>query len=119
MPGPKRVAISIMTEEVTAEQFMTALREKLEATMGTSEGEAIRRGVDHISDIMDGVKLLKRGHTVSLDFVPSAGTRVVINGELKGRPIPGRAFFHAMLDGWIGENPVSESLKRALLGQET
>jgi len=56
---------------------------------------------------------------VNLDFVPGHGTRVVINGELRGQPIAGRAFFDALLDGWIGENPVSESLKRALLGQDT
>ena len=119
MSGPKRVVISILMNEVTADQFMTAIREKLKSTLGTAEGEAIRHGVEHLDEIIDAVKLLKRGYTVFLDFVPGSGTRIVINGESRGNPIAGREFFDAVLDGWIGDTPVSESLKRALLGLDT
>ena len=116
LPGAKRVAIAILMNEITADQFMSAIREKLTAGVGTPEGEAIRHGVEHVNEIIDAVKLLKRGHTVSLDFIPGVGTRVMINGEMKGHAIPGQAFFNALLDGWIGDKPVSEALKRSLLG---
>jgi hypothetical protein len=116
LAGPKRVSITILMHEITADQFMTAIREKLNATLGTAEGDAIRHGLEHLGEILDAVKMLKRGHTVFLDFVPGSGMRVVINGEIRGNPIPGREFFDALLDGWIGDKPVSESLKRALLG---
>ncbi len=114
--GPKRVVISILMREITSEQFMSALRDKLNSDLSPAELRAMQASLEQINEIMLAVKSLKRGHVVALEFVPGHGTRVVINGEVKGNYIPNEEFYRALLTGWIGDKPVNEKLKRALLG---
>ena len=52
---------------------------------------------------------------IYLDYIPGTGTRVTVNGEQKG-VIAGKDFNSAMLDIWLGENPASSKLKKAMLG---
>jgi hypothetical protein len=40
----------------------------------------------------------------------------VLNGESRGGPIAGEDFYRALLRIWLGEDPVSKDLKKALLG---
>lgn len=115
--GPKRVVISILMREITSEQFMSALRDKLDSDLTPAELRAMQSSLAQISDIMMAVKSLRKGHVVALEFVPGHGTRVVINGEVRGNYIPNEEFYRALLTGWIGDKPVNEKLKRALLGQ--
>ena len=115
--GPKRVVISILMREITTEQFMSALREKLDSDLSPAELKAMQASLEQIDEIMMTVKSLKRGHVVALEYVPGRGTRIVINGEVKGSYIPNEEFYRALLTGWIGDRPVNEKLKRALLGQ--
>ena len=115
--GPKRVVISILMREITTEQFMSALREKLDSDLTAAELRAMQSSLEQINEIMIAVKSLKRGHVVALEYVPGRGTRIVINGEVKGNYIPNEEFYRALLTGWIGDKPVNEKLKRALLGQ--
>jgi hypothetical protein len=53
---------------------------------------------------------------VALDFDPQGGTRVSLNGKELGKPIAGADFYRALLRVWLGDQPVQDSLKRALLG---
>jgi len=45
------------------------------------------------------------------------GTVATLNGEVKGRTIPGYDVYRALLKVWIGDHPTSAGLKKALLGQ--
>jgi len=58
---------------------------------------------------------LHEGDVIQLDYLPQEGTKVTIKGELKG-VIKGADFNRALLSVWLGENPVTEELKSALLG---
>jgi hypothetical protein len=58
-----------------------------------------------------------KGDEFWLDSIPGVGTRVSVNGESKGT-IPGDDFYPALLRIWIGGEPVTAELKRAMLGQE-
>jgi hypothetical protein len=116
LKAPKRVLISILMHEITSEQFMNALRDKLSSDLTPAEMKAMQASLGQINEIMHAVKTLKKGQVVSLDFLPGQGTRVVVNGEIRGNYIPGEDFYRALLSGWIGDNPVSEKLKRSLLG---
>jgi hypothetical protein len=42
---------------------------------------------------------------------------VSVNGEAKGRAIPGVDVYRALLRVWLGDHPGSSGLKRALLGR--
>ena len=116
LKAPKRVVISILMHEITSDQFMNALRDKLKSDLTPAEMTAMQASLGQINDIMQSVKTLKKGQVVSLDFMPGHGTRVVVNGEIRGNYIPGDDFYRALLSGWIGDKPVSDKLKRALLG---
>ena len=59
----------------------------------------------------------KSGEVIALDFVPDSGTRVLVNGAAKGKPIPDEGFYRAILKVWLGDKPVDADLKRGLLGQ--
>jgi hypothetical protein len=52
---------------------------------------------------------------ILLDYLPGAGTRVTIKGQVKG-VIPGQDFNDALLEVWLGARPASGGLKRAMLG---
>jgi hypothetical protein len=40
-----------------------------------------------------------------------------VNGEAKGRAIPGDDVYRALLRVWLGDRPASSGLKKALLGR--
>jgi hypothetical protein len=52
-----------------------------------------------------------------LDFVPGTGTRVLVDGAAKGKPIAGDEFYKGLLRIWLGDKPVDGDLKKAMLGQ--
>jgi hypothetical protein len=116
LKAPKRVLISILMREITSDQFMNALREKLSSDLTPDEMKAMQASLGQVNEIMQSVKTLRKGQVVSLDFMPGLGTRVVVNGEVRGKYIPGDDFYRALLSGWIGDKPVSDKLKLALLG---
>jgi len=41
---------------------------------------------------------------------------VAIDGKPAGEPIQGEDFYRALLRIWLGDQPVQEDLKKALLG---
>ena len=47
--------------------------------------------------------------------MPDSGTRVSLDGSAKGT-IAGQVFNRALMKVWLGDNPVQESLKKAMLG---
>jgi hypothetical protein len=53
---------------------------------------------------------------IALDWVPGAGTQVTIDGKAEGKPIEGEDFYRALLRIWLGDKPVQDDLKKALLG---
>jgi len=53
--------------------------------------------------------------SIALDWTGSA-TQLSIDGKPTGRPIEGEDFYRALLRIWLGDKPVQEDLKRALLG---
>jgi hypothetical protein len=65
---------------------------------------------------MSSLQSAKQGDLIALDWLPGTGTRIVLNGEPRGKIIAGEDFYRALLRIWLGEDPAQESLKRALLG---
>ena len=52
-----------------------------------------------------------------LQYEPGKGVAVLRNGELKVQ-VPGLAFKQALFGIWLSEDPVQDSLKEAMLGDE-
>ena len=112
--GPKRVAIH-MLRDVAADQFTEALVEGLRANHSEAEFGSLEPRVKDLSDIMAEIKEAKKGMIIALDWTGSA-TRLVVNGKPAGKAISGEDFYRALLRIWLGEKPVQEDLRKALLG---
>jgi len=111
--GAKRVALTLL-REVSAQQLNEAFESGIQANHSAAEIEAIKpRVAELLSLFTDG----KEGDVILLDFLPEAGTAVSLNGQMKGRPIPGEDFYRALLRIWLGDKPVDGDLKNAMLGR--
>lgn len=55
------------------------------------------------------------GDELTLTYVPGKGTSVMVRGAEKGT-VEGKDFADALFSVWLGNNPVQEDLKKALLG---
>ena len=113
-PGPKRVLIH-MLRDVGAEQFSEALVEGIKANQSEAEAAALEPRIKQLAAIMNQVGEAKKGMAIALDWT-GAETRVVIDGKPAGQPIAGEDFYRALLRIWLGDKPVQDDLKKALLG---
>jgi hypothetical protein len=114
-PGPKRVAIH-MLRDVGADAFTEALADGIRANHSEAEAKALEPRVKELGAIMSELKEAKKGMAIALDWQPPDGTVMVVNGAPRGKPIPGEDFYRALLRIWIGDKPVQDDLKKALLG---
>jgi len=113
-PGPKRASIH-MLRDVGAEQFTEALVDGLRANHSEADFRALEPRVKELADIMAEVKEAKKGMTLALDWT-GAATRLLVNGRPAGKPIAGEDFYRALLRIWLGDHPVQDDLRKALLG---
>jgi hypothetical protein len=114
-PGPKRVSIH-MLRDVGADAFTEALRDGIRANHSESDIKALEPRVNELAAIMAEVKEAKKGMAITLDWQPPSGTVMLVNGAPRGKPISGEDFYRALLRVWVGDKPVQDDLKRALLG---
>lgn len=111
--GPKRVAIH-MLRDVGADSFTDALADGIRANHPEAEAKALEPRVQALAAIMAEVKEAKKGMAIALDW--NGDTRLLVDGTPRGQPIAGEDFYRALLRIWLGEQPVQEDLKKALLG---
>jgi hypothetical protein len=113
--GPKRVLMH-MLRDVGADQFAGALEDGLRGNHSEAEIKAFEPRMKLLVATMNGIGEAKSGMRITLDWLPAAGLQVTVNGKPAGAPIPGEDFYRAVLKNWIGERPVQDDLKAALLG---
>ena len=113
--GPKRVAIH-MLRDVSADAFTEALADGIRANHSEAEAKSLEPRVKELGAIMAELKEAKKGMAIALEWQPPTGTVMLINGAARGKPIAGEDFYRALLRIWIGDKPVQDDLKKALLG---
>jgi len=113
--GPKRVAMH-MLRDVGADQFAGALADGLKGNHSEAEMRALDARVIQLVTAMNGIGEAKSGMRITLDWLPESGTQLTVNGKPMGAPIPGEDFYRALLKNWVGDKPVQDDLKSALLG---
>ena len=113
-PGPKRVQIH-MLRDVGADQFIDALADGIKANHRESEAKALEPRVKELGATMAEMKEARKGMTIALDWT-GAATQLLVDGKPAGRPIQGEDFYRALLRIWLGDKPVQDDLKKALLG---
>jgi len=113
-PGPKRVAIH-MLRDVGADDFTAALADGIRANHSEAEAKALEPRIQELGAIMAELKEARKGMAITLDW-SGTGTILSVQGKPMGRPIAGEDFYRALLRIWIGDKPVQDDLKKALLG---
>jgi len=113
LKGPKRVVMHMVYDEV----------ERKKITNGWNDGFEENNSDQQLKKLQARLKIfnsyfpdLKKNDILLFDYVPATGTRVTINGEVKGI-IEGADFYSALLDVWLGEEPADDDLKDAMLGE--
>ncbi len=112
--GPKRVALHVM-RDLKAEQMSGALNEGLTANNSAAELAQLDAKAKEFTQLMNSIGSAKKGTVIDLDFLPGKGTQVTVDGQSKGT-IAGDDFGRALLKVWLGDKPVEDSLKKAMLG---
>jgi len=107
---PKRIEVRFLYRHVTRQQAVDALRWRL------MESPAAASIADQIETFVGWLRDFDRGDEILFDYVPGAGTSVTLQGESRGT-MPGTAFMRAVWGIFLGEKPITEQLKRGMLGR--
>ncbi|NOQ88844.1 MAG: hypothetical protein GQ550_07955 [Gammaproteobacteria bacterium] len=114
LKGPKRVILHMIHDEVSREKITGGWNDGFEANNSDEQLEKLQARIKVFNGYFPD---LKKDDVMLFDYIPATGTRVIINGEVKG-VVEGADFYSAMLDIWLGEDPADDDLKDAMLGQE-
>ena len=114
--GAKRISLT-MVRDATAEQFIESIDHGLLANNSDAQLAEVKPQVDALFAKIRAVRAAKKGLRIVIDYSPSSSsTTLFVDGAAQGGPMAGEAFYRALLRIWLGENPVQEDLKKALLG---
>jgi len=111
-PSANRLAMHFVHSEVSKRKLDAAWYEGFERNSTAAQFAAVQ---DRLQQFVALFGDMREGDTVWLDFLPGIGTRVSINGSRVGL-IAGDDFNSALLAVWLGKKPVTQALKKALVG---
>lgn len=110
---PRRVQLN-MLRDVGADQMIEALVDGVNQANPAADAAAVKAQTDQLASIIKSIGQLKEGSVLTFDFVDGA-TKVGLSGAEKGS-IPGEPFNKALMNAWLGDKPVQDDLKKAMLG---
>ncbi len=113
--GAKRFQMTLL-RDIAGKTMSDAFADGIQNNASDAERQSVKARADELTALITAIGEGKKGHVISLDFVPASGTQVVFNGQPRGKPIPGDDFYRVLLRIWLGDKPVDAGLKRALVG---
>ncbi|RZI80267.1 MAG: hypothetical protein EOP38_23000 [Rubrivivax sp.] len=113
--GAKSMEI-VMLRDLTGQDFAEAMVKGFKANNSPADVAKFQPKLEEIEAMMLKFGAVKKGTVMHIDFIPGAGTRVLVDGQQKGPEITGDDFQQALLRIWLGNKPVDADLKAALLG---
>jgi len=106
----KRLIMHITYKEVSGDKLKNGFVEGIEANHKTRLPE-LKTRMDHFNTLFSTVH---RGDEIILDFIPGKGVQVSAQGKVLGA-VAGDDFAKAVLDIWLGPNPINNNLKQSLM----
>ncbi len=116
-PGPKSVQ-AVMLRDVTADDFVSAMIKGFKANNPAPLVAKHLPTLESLGALMSSVGMAHKGTKVHIDYLPTTGTRITVDGKRQGPDIAGEEFYQCLLRIWLGPKPVDSGLKAALLGGE-
>jgi hypothetical protein len=114
-PGPKRVQVRMLMDG-PSEEFAKAFTGGITKRTPADQVAAMRERIDAFDRTLRSVGKVHKGDVVDLDWLPSAGLAMRVNGKPVGEPVPGADLYAAMLNIFVGERPVDAKMKAGMLG---
>jgi Chalcone isomerase-like len=111
--GTRRIQLNLL-RNLSAETLIGAFNDGLKENVPAAEFESLATQRAEMAKIMTSFGEVKEGSVVTLDF-NGGNTSISLNGKAKGS-IAGAAFNAALTKIWLGEKPVQDDLKKAMLG---
>ena len=111
--APRRVQMTLL-RNVGADDLVGALVDGMNANNAAPDMAAVKPQTEQLVTIMKSIGEAKTGDVVTLDFVDGE-TRIGHNGKAIGATA-GKAFNDALMKIWLGDKPVQDDLKKAMLG---
>lgn len=94
------------------EDFGPATNSSIKKNVTPERFEQLKAKIDYHNSLYQDIQA---GDRYSLTYIPGRGTELALNGVPKGI-ITGADFAAALFSIWIGERPISQAFKKALLG---
>lgn len=113
--GPRRLTL-IMLREISSEDFGQSFMTGLNANSDKAEKSKIINQMVKMGEIFASIPSLKKGDTITTDWIPGSGMVIQVNGKAVGEVLPDINFFNAYLKIWLGDKPADSSLKLSMLG---
>lgn len=112
---PMAISLYITSDRITRERMVSFIRDGFRQALGGELGP-VKAPVDELLAAFH--REIHDGDLVQLVFTPGQGVEIRHNGDTVGQ-VKGNARFKQALFGiWLGEDPVQESLREALLGRD-
>ena len=105
-----------MLREAKAEDFKKALGAGMRKNSTEAELANLQDRINAFELAIESIGIVRKGDTITLDYVPGRGTTLAVNGSIKGHSISGADFYDKLLEIFVGDNPVDLRLKKGLLG---
>jgi hypothetical protein len=115
--GRKRLVVVVLRHTAAA-RLIEMLVEAIGANHSESEIESLKAPLDELYAMIGAVGMAQPGASIAFDYVPGAGTRILLPGGRGGGLVRGIELYHAILRAWLGHDPVDRGLRSALLRAE-
>lgn len=115
LSGPKKITLTMLREissDTLAQAFMDGVKKNTDIAERTRLADQFLK----FGRLFASVAEINKGDVISIEWVPTVGCNVLINGKKIGETFTDAGFFNALLRIWIGDNPVDSPLKAKLLG---
>lgn len=113
--GPRRIKL-VLLRDVNNEELGQAFMDGLNANSDKAEKAKFVSQTVKMGEIFASIPKLNKGDTITNDWIPGQGMQVLVNDKRVGDMLPGIEFYNAFMRIWLGEKPVDNTLKQALLG---
>jgi hypothetical protein len=113
--APRRFALVAM-RRITSFEFLWGLDKGLADNTDDIGLKAIGAQLEALRAAIREIGAIRAGSRVEIDYVPDAGTSILVGGALRGGPLGGKPLNDALMRVWIGERPLDTALKETLLG---
>jgi len=112
--GAASVMMHFLYSEVSKDKITDGWTDGLEKNTSHTKMQTLKESLTTFNKLF---RTVRKGDVIRIDYLPDNGTQVRINGEWRGT-VEGNDFFRSLLSVWLGEKPVTKSLRESMLGRQ-